>query len=114
MELFGGALYGIPAVGIGRDLLAHGAAQQAVDRLVERLAHDIPAGHLDQGDASHRRFRRPAKITAEHLLHQPLDFERIRAQDVARHRFVEVALQGFLIQRSRLADPEQPFVGFDL
>ena len=57
VELLRRALDGVPAVGVGLDLVAHGAAEQAVDRLVQRLAHDVPAGDLDQGACRSARSR---------------------------------------------------------
>ena len=37
-------------IGIGAQLVVHLAAEQVIDRLVERLAHDIPASHFHRAE----------------------------------------------------------------
>ena len=67
-ELLRRAFHRVPAVGVGLDLRPHRAAHQPVNRLVQRLAHDVPARHLDQRDAAHRYLARAAVIVQAHVV----------------------------------------------
>ena len=69
-------------VGVERDLVAHRAAQQLVDRLAERLAADVPQRDVDGAHAFHGGAA-AAHVgeAAEQLVPEPLDVRRILAGD---------------------------------
>ena len=54
--LLGGEL-ALVGVGVERDLVAHGAAQQFIDRQAEHLAANVPQRDVDGADA----FARPRR-----------------------------------------------------
>ena len=97
------------------------AAEQAVDRLAERLALQVPQSHIDRG---HRgdADRRAAEVhrAAIHLLPEPFVVERVLADqkspqpagDVVAERGVDDRLH-HLGRRIRLADAFEAVVGAD-
>src|SRR5690606_15103023 len=91
MELFWAALDGVPAVGIGFDLVAHRAAQQPVDGLAQRLPYDVPTSDLDQGDAGHDHLAGAAIVFEIHAMDQLLDVEGVAAQHITGGRLLEIA-----------------------
>ena len=91
------ALDGVPAVGIGLDLVAHRSSQQLVDRLRQQLAHNIPAGDLDGGNGGHGDLSSPCIIVHVHAMHQIFDVGRVVTQDVIGHSLREIAEQGISV-----------------
>ena len=63
---------------IGAHLVAHLAAEQAVDRHACRLAGDVPERHLD---GAHRRAPRLEAATHADAPHDPLDVDRVLPDD---------------------------------
>ena len=57
-------------VGIGAQFVVHLAAEQVIDRLVERLAHNIPAGHLYHPHPQERPGGRLGQHRAGHRPHR--------------------------------------------
>jgi hypothetical protein len=112
MKLLWRALDGIPAIGIGFDLVAHRAPQEAVDRLAQRLAHNVPTRHLDQGNAGHHQFPSATIILDIHAVDQLLDIKGVAAQDIAGHCFLEIADHRFgAVDDARIGNPYHSFIG---
>src|SRR5438270_37586 len=78
---------GVPAIGVRLDAVAHLASQEAVHRLVQRLADDVPAGHLDRADRRHGDFTSAGIVIAKHARDQVFHLERIAAENMVGHRF---------------------------
>jgi hypothetical protein len=113
-EFFGRAFDGVPAVGVGLDFLAHGAAHEAIDGLVEGFADDVPAGHFDERDAGHGDFAGAAVVVAAHGVDDEFAIEGVLADDVTRGGFGEVAEQGVrVVDHADFADAGEAFVGFE-
>ncbi len=105
--------------GVSRNGVVPFAAQQAVDRLPEVLPLQIPQSHID-GRHRRDRDRGPPEIdgAGQHLLPQPLGFERVFADqefaqsagDVMAEGSVDDRLDDF---RGRIGfpDPFGPVVG---
>src|SRR5579884_2114950 len=111
MELLGSALDGVPAVGVGFDLVSYGTAQKFIDGLTKRFADDIPARHLDSSNRRHGNLASAGKIVAEHILYQGLDVHRIVTQDMIGHSLAQIALQGLgMVQHANLANALQSLV----
>src|SRR4029453_7335021 len=72
VELFGRALDPVPAVGVGLDPVALGTAEQVVDRLVQGLADDVPAGGLEGRYATAHHLAGAREVVAAHLPDQLL------------------------------------------
>ena len=66
----------VPGIGVGRQALAHAAAEQLVDGPVQRLADDVPHGDLDRADRAVQDRPAARELVAEHGLPQALDRER--------------------------------------
>ena len=59
------ALDRVPAVRIGRDPVADRATQELVHGHAERLADDVPAGHVDDREGGHRDLPGARVIVAD-------------------------------------------------
>ena len=66
-------------VRVHADAVAHGAAEQFVDRDAERLAQDVPAGLLDAGDRAHADHAQSPEGLPVELLIEVLDAGRVLA-----------------------------------
>ncbi len=87
-------------IGIRSQFLVHLAAEQVVDRLVERLAHDVPAGHFDTAQHPHEAQIRVLRVAARiDDAPQLLDLERIRADDVALDHVLDQACHQLRVKR---------------
>ena len=101
------------AAGIGLDPLA-AAAEQAIERQIGDLTGDVPERDVDAADRIHNN---PAAAVLarprEHLLPQPLDQERVLAD---QHRLQDLLddVAGDATADPGLADPDHPLVGLDL
>ena len=91
------------------------AAEQVVDGLAERLAHDVPAGHLDGAQAPHHgvvgmlvMVVRLVALAVVHGAPQPLDLERIAADDIGLAHVLEQLRHCQRVER-RLVDLPDPF-----
>ena len=87
------------------------AAEQLVDRLVQLLADDVPAGHLDAAEHGDQRRVRALGVAARvDDPPQPLDLERIGAHDVACAHVLDHARDHLGMERDAvdLADPSTP------
>ena len=114
VELVRRAFHRVPAIGIGPDLVAHRAAEQAVDGLAERLADDVPARDLDEGDAGHDDLAGAAEVLQSHTMDEGLDLEGICAENIAGHGFGEIADDGLrAIEGADVGDAGEALVGFD-
>ena len=77
-------------VAIGAQALVHAAPEQLIDRLIDRLADDVPAGHLQPAHHAHQRQIRPqGKARAMTLAPHGLDMKRITSQEVAREHVLD-------------------------
>ncbi|MGC4049546.1 MAG: hypothetical protein QM757_08550 [Paludibaculum sp.] len=113
-ELLRSALDRIPAIGVGLDFRPHGAAHQAVNRLVESLPDDVPAGHLDHRDPAHRDFAGPAVVVQSHVVDDEFAVERILADHIAGSRFGEVAEECLgVVDHAHFAEAGEPFIGLN-
>ena len=87
-------------VGVGAQPLVHLAAEQVVDRLVERLTDDVPAGNLDAAQhADHGKVGMLVVTAGVHGAPQALDPERIPAGDVALEDVLDEAGHAVRIER---------------
>jgi hypothetical protein len=68
-------------VRVADDLVAGEAAEQLVDRDVERLALDVPEGDVDGGDGRGGDVAGREEAASEHLLPEALDLERVLADE---------------------------------
>jgi hypothetical protein len=114
VEVLGGAVDGVPAVGVGLDAVAHLAAEQPPHRLAERLADDVPARHLHARDAGHDDLAGAAVVAVLHPADEVLDVERVAADDVPAPRLGEVADERVgVAEHPRLADAGEALVRAD-
>ena len=87
------------------------APQQAIDRLIARLADQVPERDLDAADRRHDR-RAALVLVADHAADHRLDVERVAAQHPAFDPLVRQGLDGLLLPlERRLADARQAGVG---
>ena len=110
-ETLGGS--GIGPGGIEADLVAHGAAEQGVDRLVTQLTEEVPQGEIDATDrVEHDSLAPVMQGRQEHLVPDPLD---VRHRG-ALHEAGEVLLDDPGTDVTARGDPHthRPVVGFDL
>jgi hypothetical protein len=115
LEVLRRALDGVPAVRVRLDAIAHTAAEQAVHRLAERLADDVPAGHLQHGDARHDDLAGAPVVELHEALDERFDLERIRARDAVLEDLGEIAEERFgAADHAGLADAGEPVVGRQL
>ena len=107
--------------GVGAHPVAVRRAEQLVDRLAERLALDVPERDVEAADRVDRDPA-PAEVdeAAVHLLPEPLDVERVLAdQDVAQAHGNRVGARRLderldeLGRRVDLADARDALVGVD-
>ena len=107
------ALGAVPAVGVAEHAVADAAAEQLVDRHAERLAEDVPAGHLDRGDHRAVDVAAVERDAVEQALGQRIDAARILA-DREVLQLVDAGLGGAdeAVQRA-LADAVDAGVGVD-
>lgn len=109
-----GALGGVPAVGVRLHPLGDLSAEQLPDGHAERLALDVPAGHLDDRDAGHDDLAGPAEVPVLHAPYEVLDGERVRTGDVVGLRLAEIADERVGVpEHPGLADPGESLVGVD-
>ena len=96
-----------------RNPVAAEAAEQLRDGDAERLPLQVEQGDLDPGD---RVGADPAPVPREllHAVHEPLDPQRILADEELRQLRVDDRLDRRQRRSGRLADPHQALVGVDL
>src|SRR6201999_4604590 len=79
-------------VGVGAQPLVHLAAEQVVHRLADRLADDVPAGHLQPAHHAHetqvRTQREPGAVA---LAPEALDLERVATGEAAGEQILDHA-----------------------
>src|SRR5271156_1789513 len=101
------------AAGIGLDPLT-AAAEEAIERHFGDLAGDVPERDVDAADRIHDD---PAAAVlagpCEHLLPQPLDQERVLADQHRLQQLVDDVPRDAAADAS-LADPDHSLVGLDL
>ena len=101
------------AAGIGLDPIA-AAAEQAVERHPRHLAGDVPQRDVDAADPIHDDAA-PAELAGagEHLLPQPLDQQRVLAE---QHRAEQIVddVPGAAAADAGLADAGDAIIGLDL
>ena len=113
-ELGRRALDGVPAVRVRRDAVVDRAAEQSIHGHAERLADDVPARDLDHRERGHRDLSGARVVVADHPACERLERERIRADDVRRHRFLEVTEESArVVDHAHLAHALDPLVGAD-
>ena len=111
-EHLGRPLPRVPSVGVGLDPVAAGSPQQPVHRLAERLADDVPARHLHDGDGGHLGGPGHLIIVANDPQQEVFDVEGIAPQDIPVGDRLEIRGDRlFPIDRARLADAFESFVG---
>src|SRR5262249_55185522 len=81
-ELLGAAPPLLPAVRVRFDPVPARAAEKPVDRLVERLADHVPAGHLHYRERGHLGGAGDLKVVARDAQDQVLKVEWVTAEDV--------------------------------
>ncbi len=91
------------------------AAQQVVDRLVQRLADDVPASHLDGAQGGSIGQARVPVVVARgvHALPEKLNIERARADDEFLRQVLDqtdMCIHSSQGMRSALADADDSFV----
>ena len=92
----------------------HAPAEQVVDRLADRLADDVPAGHLDAAQDADERDVRPHRVAAAvDVAPQRLDPIGVRTDDVARAHVFDHRRHGVGAERRGvdLADTLDAVVG---
>ena len=102
-----------PGVGVAAHPVAAPAAEQLPDRLLEHLALDVPAGHLQSGQrAGQHRPAAPVRV-AIGVVPQRLDVQRIAAEQL-RRQVLEAADHGAVVELDRrLAEAVHAGIGFD-
>ena len=86
-------------------------AQQAIDRLIHRLADDVPERDLDAADRRHHG-RAALVLVADHPADDGLDVERVAAQHPPLDPLVQHGLDRPLLPlERRLADARQAGIG---
>ena len=99
---------GIDAGGVvALAIIARHAAQNGVDRLVERLAFDVPQRQIERAEGVHLLAPRRIEVGAVHILPEALDVLRILSDQAA----------GALLQsvpRSAFADARDAGIGLHL
>src|SRR5947209_4507086 len=90
MERFGSPFNRVPTVSICFDAIAYRASEEPIDRLIKRLAHDVPAGHLYDADTRHLHLTRAAVIVVPHALHQRFDGARVGSENVIATGYLQV------------------------
>ena len=101
-------------IGVGAKLLVHAPAQEFEHGPADRLADDVPAGHLDPAhDALQREVGAPRVAARRDPAGERFDCERIRAFDVAVEDVGDHRLErpGVECRRVHLADARDPVVG---
>ena len=77
-------------VGIGAEPFVYLAPEEIVDRLVEGLADDVPAGHFDAAEHAHRAQVRMLGVAAGvDDAPETLDLERFPSDDIAFHHVLD-------------------------
>jgi hypothetical protein len=90
------------------------SAQQLADRLIHRLAEDVPKRDVDHGCRSNLgAAARESQIAAHELPAVRLDRERILAEQIRRDQLVNLRFHRGRAARS-LAEPDQSFVRMNL
>jgi hypothetical protein len=111
----GGPLGRVPPVGVGLDLVGDLAAEQLPHGHAQRLALDVPAGHLDDGDAGHHDLAGAPVVAVLHPSDEVLDSERIGAENVIGLRLSQISDQRVgMAQHAGLADSSDALVGVHL
>src|SRR5262249_57507446 len=99
---------------LGANSLAGLSAEQVVDRLPGRFAHDIPQGDVDRADRLNcHAFTAIVDTLAEHALPQDLDVERI----LIEHDVLEVILDRVArvaVANTHTADAGDPLISHQL
>ena len=102
-----------PAAGIGLDPVAAGP-EQLIDRHFRDLAGDVPQRDVDAADRVHDDAAPPVLPGAhEHLLPQPLDHQRVLADEQRLQILLDTG-RGGAAARPRLADADRAVIGLDL
>lgn len=102
-------------MGVGEEPVSYLASEQLIDRLVERLAFDVPQGEVHRADGSHRD-RPPAPVDATvEVLPGVLDPVRVQADQQRRDVISQIRRhrQFASVDRS-IAPPDDPIIGGDL
>ncbi len=100
-------------MGIGNHLVAHQAAQQLVDRDVQRLALDVPEGDIDRGErGGYRAFGRKEPSPREGLP-EMLDTKRVLTDQQGLEMLDRAGDRQLTAGQTRFADAGDPFVGVD-
>ena len=101
------------AAGVSLDPVAAGA-EQLVDRQLRDLAGDVPQRDVDAADRLHHDAA-PAVLPGarEHLLPQPLDQQRVLADQQRLQGFLDDG-RGRAAAETGLADADGAVIGFDL
>jgi hypothetical protein len=111
VELLRRALDAVPAVGVGLHAVAHRPAEEVVDRLIQRLADDVPAGGLEGGDPRAHHLPCAREVVAAHLFDELLDPEGVMADDVPRAGLGQVAHKGVgVVHHPRLAEAREALI----
>ena len=99
---------------VGADAIAARPAQQLMDRLLHRLAEDVPQGEIDHRRRAHLGAGAgEAQVAVHQLAIVQLDRQRVLAQQVRRDQVVDLRLHRQRAARG-LPQSHQPCVGVDL
>ena len=118
VEVDVGRVAGLPVeIGVRTQPVVHAPAEELVDGLVDRLADDVPAGHLDPAEDADQRDVRSARVALPvDITPEPLDVERIGPDHVTRADVLDHAGDDVWPERRGvdLPDPLDPVVGDEL
>src|SRR5215813_2760768 len=103
----------VPPIGISLHAVATQSPQQAINRLANRLADDVPARHLNCADRRHDNRASAPVLVAIHPLPEIFDVEWIAADDMPSLQLVNCCFDGLLLTfQCGLAHARQPFIRF--
>ncbi len=88
-----------------------GPAKEPVHRLAKRLADDVPARHVQDRERGHRDLSGTRVVIADHAAGERFEGEGIRADNVCRNGFFEVAEErAGVVDHADLADALESIV----
>ena len=99
----------VAAGDVGRHTVPE-AAEQLVERQVGDLAADVPQADVDRGDRPRHQAAPAGQLRAPHLVPQPLDVDRVLADQLLRQRGDGGAPDRAAIAQ---ADADHAFIGFN-
>ena len=109
------ALRLVPPVRVRRHARAKPSAEELPDRHAERLAHQIPARDVERRQGRLRHLAGASVLRALHVPREPLDVERIGADDIARRQLADAGDERLgLVDHADLADTGEAAIGGEL